>query len=585
MNSQPSGSVTPRQIVGLLATHRKLWLVPTVLCTVAAAAYSLVAPRYWQASQALVVRQETAGGASTHPGKFADLYEMRTLQETILELAKSQQVVVATLQAVDRRKNSGAPVAPTAEDIEQFRRHLKMLPPEGGEFGKTEVFYFCVEDTDRDRAIELVGELCLQLDVGLKQLRSKRAESLINELEQQVATAGEMLAEETKRLVEFESKVGPDLGELRMLHSAQSGQSDLRQEVVQVETDSRKFQTQVREGLELVSLLKTAENDPLTLVATPNSLLASQPALRRLKDGLVDAQLATARLAGTRSPDHPRVRAAVEAEEQVREDLHHELVTAIRGAEVELSLSQQRLKATQDRLANLQGRLSKLAELRAGYSNRVAAVDNSRISLDHARDNLSAAKAALAAAHSGSLVTRLDRPETGPYPAGLGRTVITGAGGVAGLMLGLGLVFLSVAPRAYGRRATDRPTAAVPPVVTPVATPPVRASSAPIAASPQWDDAWITSSTASAEPIKPSVPAPLVKPQPVVNSKSQQLPQGPVRQKQPAAPPKSVKAAAPLPPSPVLPATPGALPVGAASGSYGGLTLQEALHAAQRLQS
>ncbi len=357
-------------------------------------------------------------------------------------------MVVATLREADRRLTGDQPPAATAEDIERFRKRLKMLPPQGGEFGKTEVFYFSVEDTSRDRAIELVSELCKQLDVGLKDLRAKRAESLINELEQQVAVAGQLLSQDTKRLVEFESQVGSDLGELRMLHSAQSGQSDLRQEVVQVETDSRKFQSQVREGEQLVSLLKAAEEDPQQFLATPNSLLTSQQALRRLKDGLVDAQLATARLAGTRSADHPRVRAAVEAEAQVREDLHHELVTAIRGAEVELNLSRQRLAAAQDRLANLQGRLAKLADLRAEYSNRVAAVDNSRQSLDNAKDNLSTAKAALAAAHSGSLVTRLDRPETGPYPVGLGRTVVTAAGGLAGLMLGLGLVFLSVAAAA-----------------------------------------------------------------------------------------------------------------------------------------
>ena len=106
-------------------------------------------PRYWEASQALVIRQETAGATASRPGKFADLYEMRTLQETILELAKSQQVVVATLKAVD-----GAGAEPTLEDIDDFRKRLKMLPPEGGEFGKTEVFYFNLKAKRRDRAMQ-----------------------------------------------------------------------------------------------------------------------------------------------------------------------------------------------------------------------------------------------------------------------------------------------------------------------------------------------------------------------------------------------------------------------------------------------
>jgi len=564
MNSQPAGLTSSSQILRLLTRRYKLWVVPAVLSTVAAGAYSFVAPRYWQASQALVVRQETTGGAGARPGKFADLYEMRTLQETILELAKSQQVVVATLQNVGRRTDGRESAPPTAEEIEAFRRRLKMLPPKGGEFGKTEVFYFSVEDTNRDRAIELVSELCRQLDIGLKQLRAKRAESLIGELEQQAATAGRTLAEETQRLVEFESQIGPDLGELRMLHSAQSGQSDLRQEVVQVESDARKFQTQVREGLELVNLLKAAEKDPLTLVATPNSLLTSQPALRRLKDGLVDAQLATARLAGTRSSDHPRVRAAVEAEAQVREDLHRELITAIRGAEVELDLSRQRQAATQERLANLQGRLGKLAELRAAYSNRVAAVDNSRLAVDHARDNLSAAKAALAAAHSGSLVTRLDRPETGPHPEGLGRTVITAAGGVAGLMLGLGLVFLSVAPKTYGRRATDRPRDRLSPGMAPLVEPP-RNTTAPLPTA----HAAVPPRPQAAPEMKPRPKAPSAAGRPVAASAAQGAPAA-----------RSAPGQSPV----VLPAPPGALPPAAVGGGYGGMTLQEAVQAAHSLQ-
>jgi uncharacterized protein involved in exopolysaccharide biosynthesis len=228
-----------------------------------------------------------------------------------------------------------------------------------------------------------------------------------------------------------------------MLHSGSSGQSDLRQEAVQLEADGRKYEAQVREGEQLLAMLRAAEQDPQQIVATPNSLLSAQAALRRLKDGLVDAQLATARLAGTRSAEHPRVVAAAEAEKQIRRDLHRELVTAIDGAEVELQLARQRVTATKARLAGLQARLTHLADLRAEYSNRVAAVDNSRITLDRARQNLGTAKAAQAAAHSGSLVTKIDHPETGPYPAGPGRTVVAGSGAACGLMLGLGLVFLA----------------------------------------------------------------------------------------------------------------------------------------------
>lgn len=584
MSSSPAASLTPHRFVGLLLAQRRMWLIPTVACAAIAAAYSLVAPRYWEASQALVVRQETAGSASPRPGKFADLYEMRTLQETILELAKSQQVVVGTLHEVDKRRSGSEPAAPTAAQIEQFRKRLKMVPPDGSEFGKTEVFYFCVRDSNRDRAIGLVGELCRQLDVALRDLRAKRADSLIGELEKQVDINAEQLAQETKRLVEFESQVGPDLGELRMLHSASSGQSDMRQEVVAVETDARKFKTELREVEKLLELLNAAERDPQALIATPNSLLTSQPALRRLKDGLVDAQLATAKLAGAMSADHPLVRAAVESEVQIRNDLHRELVTAIKGAEVDLSLGRQRLAAAQQRLDNLQTRLGRLAHERGEYSNRVAAVDNSRVSLDRARADLSTAKAALAAAHSGSLVTRLDEPETGPYPVGVSRKVITAAGAAAGLILGVGLVFLGLgpqndrrqggdrravprpagvqsAPAEAARRSTPASSPASPERVAPAAavvepTPPAPPREKPIfTAAPQWDDSWFASAGGASAPANVAEAA------------------------------AASKAPAPAP-SPVAPVASIGLPVTPIEpvAGFSGMTLQEALAAARRLQ-
>ncbi len=567
--------LSPQELIRLVWSKRKLWLATSIACGALAAAFSLIMPRYWEAFQGLVVRQETAGSVATRPGKFADLYEMRTLQETILELAKSQQVVVATLAAIDHDSPGGAVATPTLEDIDKFRQRLKMVPPDGGEFGKTEVFYFCVKDPNRDRAIRLVGEMCVQLEAALKELRAHRAENLIAELQQQAALAAELLGAETQRLMEFETQVGADLGELRMLHSANAGQSDLRTEAVQLEAEVRKFRTQVREAEKLLALLRMAEDDPQQLVATPNSLLTTQSALRRLKDGLVDAQLATSRLGGTRSADHPRVRAAAEAERKIREDLHDELLTAIRGAEVELQLSRDRLTAAEDRGAELQRRLNRLAEMRAEYSNRVAAVDSCRLGLDRARQDLTTAKAAEAAAHSGSLVTRLDEPETGPYPAGPGRTVITAAGGVAGLMMGLGLTFLLVSPRPSNESlASD--TLAAPTqreaISTELRVEPRSVEPSRPATTEWWEGmpGAAIARTPAEERTPTPTPAPVTTPRPAATATTEQ--------------PRPRRETLPTAPS-ALPAAAGSQPSRATVSNLTGLTLQEALQAAARLSS
>ncbi len=451
---KPAGRVglTPTECVRLLAEHRRRWMIPTLACAVLATAYALVMTRYWQATRALVVRYEVTASTTSQPGKFADLYEMRTFQETILELVKSHQVIAATLRAVAQAE-SGRPAAePTDQLVESFRKRISMLPPAGAEFGKTEVFYLGVIEKSRDRAESLASELTRQLDARLRRLRNDQTQSVIAELEKQVEFATAVQETHTEQLVHFEAQVGHDLGELRKLHSAASEQSDLRQQAVQLESESRKSAVSVHEAEQLLVVLKLARQHPEQLVAVPLSLLYSQPTLRRLKDGLFDAQLRAAHLGGTRTADHPQVQATQEAVEQIRQDLHNELQVAIRGVQIELDLSRSRYVDLKDQLHKIDVRLANLAQQRAEYSNRVAALENSRQMLDQARKQLTAARAEQVAAHSDRLVIPLDKPDAGIHPVGISRSSVLLVGTIGGLILGLGWTLLTVTPSSLAPR-------------------------------------------------------------------------------------------------------------------------------------
>ncbi len=437
-----SSGLTPTECVRLLIVYRKRWIIPTLICGVLATAYAVFMPRYWEASQALVVRGEVSNSSSNRPGKFADLYEMRTFQETILELAKSRQVLAQTLKAVADEGVGD----PSIRKIESFRRKVDMRPPGGAEFGKTEVFYLTVKDRDPQRAKRLVDVLRNQLDARLGQLRDDRSQGLILELEKQVELVSKAHAVETSKLVAFESEIGSDLGELRMLHSANSGQSDLRQFAVSLKQASQVQETRVRESENLLEVLHAAQEDPEQLVAMPSTLLASQPTLRRLKDGLVDAQLRAARLGGTRTPDHPQVRASMESVQQIRKDLHRELQVAVQGVEIELGLNRDRYSTLHSQFQGVQGRLGNLAQRRVAYSTRVSAVESSQTMLDQAQKQLSEVRAGQVAALSSSLVSPIDGPQVGSSPVGLRRAAVVVLGCFGGLVLGLGWVFLSVSP-------------------------------------------------------------------------------------------------------------------------------------------
>jgi uncharacterized protein involved in exopolysaccharide biosynthesis len=431
------------------------------VCAVLAGAYSLVAPQNWSATQALIIRPEAASVSEERLGKFADLSEMKTLQETILELTKSRSVVAATLREVGPPPGWRRPEHwPTALDIERFRENVDMRPPGGAEFGKTEVFYLSVRDNDRDRASALVGALSGQLEQRMQQLRDERAQSMMAELERTVAMAVSDLAAQTSLLTKFEATIGADLNELRSLNAQVGTQGGVTQELQSIEAERRANDAAHRENVRLLKLLTSAEGDSNKLLATPGSLLKSQPAVAQLKDALVAAQIRTASLLGSRSEEHPFVIAAREAEALIRARLHDEVAVAIRGLEVDIELNVDREQSLADKWHTSRERITRLAGARAEYANLVASVENHSRLVEAARKNLADARARQAGARSASVISRIDGVEAGIYPVGPSRKTITAAGGFGGLVIGLGFVFLFAAPVPSERITADESVAA-----------------------------------------------------------------------------------------------------------------------------
>lgn len=435
---------TPSQFLTFLVKHPKRWLLPALGMGMLASLYALVRPNTWEATQALILRNEAATAPET-PGKFAHTDDMKTVQETILELVKSRGVLAEALAKVGPPPAYRGPLAawPRPIDVEDLRDALKITPPKGAEFGKTEVFYLQVRDSDRDRAIALVEAVSQQLEARFQQVRNAKAQSMVDELVKAVKLARDDLAESTTRLAALETQVGSDLAELRMLHESSSGESALRRTVTEIHAELRQVQASKKANDQLLALLEAAQNEPGRLLATPNALLESQPALRRLKEGLIDAQLRTAELAGRRSESHPLVLAANEAEAQIRQHLHREVENALRAIRVDAQLAAERERLLNGQLAEATGRLNRLAGLRAEYANLVAEARHRGGLLERAEQKLAEARIAQATAQAASLIGRIDTPDAGIRPIGPGRMVVALSGLAGGLMAGLGVVALT----------------------------------------------------------------------------------------------------------------------------------------------
>ena len=437
---------TPLDVVRILKKYKNRWIVPLVVLTVLAAGYAVVRKPSWQASQALVVRNEAAATDGQTIGKFAGVEDMKTVQETIVELAKSRGVLSAALKEVGPADGEPRNAWPSKADVSDLQDAVALVAPNGAAFGTTEVFYLNVKHQDPQRATALVAAISDQLQTRFGQMRDTKARSMIDEVAKTVALTQHDRDAATERLASFERQIGSDLAELRILHTSPSGSSNLRQTVIQVETELRQVRAADQASRQLLQLLRDAKDDSTHLLATPNRLLDSQPALRRLKDGLVDAQLRTAQLRGTMVDAHPQVQSALDSEQQVRDRLHDEIALAIRGLEVERRLSAQRFATLADRLTKSNTRLADLAAGRAEYANLVSeAAHSSRLHQD-AQSNLANARAARAGARSASLISLLDGPQVGDSPQGPSPASIVLLGMVGGLLCGFGFVFLTVQP-------------------------------------------------------------------------------------------------------------------------------------------
>jgi len=451
-------TIRPTDVVHTVKEHPWRVIGPVALITLLALFYAMARPKTWEASQALVVRDE-AGDRLTRPGKFTQVDEMKATQETVLELARSRGVLLKALTEVGPPADfDTANKWPTEAALEGLQDSVRVTPPKGAEFGKTEVFYLKVKASSPERAVKLALAICTQLQNGAASMREAMAQSTTKELTRSLSLAQADLDAATTKLGAMEKLVGNDLAELRILSESPSGDSDLRRTATELDREIRGYHATQSENEESLKLLKEAQHDPSTLLASPSVLLKAQPGLARLKDGLVDAQLRSGQALGTMSETHPVVLGAREAEKAIRAQLHDEISLAIRGVEVDLHVNADRIQSLEKQQASVEARLNKLAALRAEYTNLANTAKSRGETVKAVEHDLAEAKASEAASRVSSRISLFDQPDVGTRPVGPGKASLVGAGFGGGLMIAAALIFLSIAPVAPGPIPVSSPT-------------------------------------------------------------------------------------------------------------------------------
>jgi len=281
---------------------------------------------------------------------------------------------------------------------------------------------------------------------------------MITELTHARDLAKRNLDEVSNGMREIEVNFGSDLGELRNLSEAITGDGANRRALEETMRDLQVAQLELEKLEALNELLEQGLKDPKHLLVSGGELLNRQPSLQRLKDGLIDAQLERSRLAGRLTEANPKMKAALSAESEIRHAMQSETALVIRSMQPVLDVERDRVERLQTKQLNLNRRLDRLAEARTSYSKIAADVKHRTTLLENSQRVLADAEASRSAALSTNLLAKLGPVTTGDSPNGMSSSMMTAGSAAAGLIFGLGTVFL-VAPgpnqSRFGRRWSD----------------------------------------------------------------------------------------------------------------------------------
>ena len=455
---------TVRSLLRGVLVWAPFWISTTVLFGGLGMAYVMFLKQdTFLASQALLVRDE-ATGAVMRLGRFQSQTEMKAAQETILEMAKSQQVVRDALIAVGPPKSVsswwGVSEYPSKELVEEMAKSsISVHAPKGTEFGVSEVIYLDVKANAQDEAMSMSKALTDALESRLQQVRKARADGVLAELKHARDAAKRELASSTSRLHEIEREAGSDLSDLRGMTDTVAGAATSRAEFDQTKNDLRQAEINRQSLMADRELLVRATEDPTSFIVAPGTVLNSQPGLKRLREGLVDAQLSGSQLIGKFTDNHPSVIASQTTQSSIVKRFLQELRASIAGVESDISLVDGRIQRLETQKESAQERLAKLADSRAAYANLLSEVKSKIAMLESSERELAEIQAARDSSVSTSLLTRLDSPMVSDRPIGPGKTTISGLCAIAGLVLGLGIMFIVTpidATPVFGRRSHDR---------------------------------------------------------------------------------------------------------------------------------
>ena len=425
-------------LITTVGNYYKLLIVPAIIGLVLATFYAfLIMPEQWTARQSFLIRDDLSGSAFK-PGRFDSEESRKSAQETILEIARRPLVVRSVLKKLGPESFMVGSNWISDELIEDTQEVINISAPNGAEFGKTDAIVLTASASSRDRTRKFIEILSEEIISQTNRVRAMRFESMEMETDLAYKAAIQARDEAIDRLNDLDQQLGSDFGFLSIKGSQTAGVDAIKSEILQKQDELEKSEA-------ILGALQQAFNNPETASQLPSEVLVAQPTLEKTMSKLLDLLEELHVAKGRFADKHARVRGIEKSIEFAQQQLYDSLTGEMAGVQAGIGLKKRQIARLNDRIEKIKARLIRFSKSRSKHLALSTQVKQLSETANTAKSAWSEIQSRTKAARMVGLLTPTDVAQVNSRPDGIGKKYAMLAGLIAGLMIGVGLIF-AIAP-------------------------------------------------------------------------------------------------------------------------------------------
>ena len=440
----------------VLKSHGMLLVVPALGLAFLGGIYGLFSTKQYSATQSLTIRDDL-NSDSFDLGRFDTEESLKSAQEMVLEIARNPDVIRPILEELGPPSQSifGSSGFPSDAAIETVQGKINIGAPNGGEFGKTYGFILSAQESTRERSQRFMELLLDGVSQRLRAVRSDHLLGIQRELEQKVKIANAAFGEASQKLGVLEVELGEDLSAIRSLSVEFPSDGSLAVQVQQIENEIRDSQDKLERAQQQRAILQQAKSIRQG-VPTTRELFVMQPTLEIMFRDLAAAKNLRSKDLGRYEEAHFKIKAHDATINDLSEKISKHIEFAIKGVQSQIKTLEASLHRRLEKKAELVKRLKKLASLRVEYDRCKFDASKKQAIYGQAYERLVDARALCESSAESDIVTRVGGVQVSVYPEGPGTKMLVIAGGLGGLLMGLGFIVL-LAPPIEDSRSGSQP--------------------------------------------------------------------------------------------------------------------------------